>query len=496
MSRDWRPRLAALGLGLLALAAGAQEAPAPRINRHALIIGVGQYRADPARPVEALQGVGHDMASARAMAAALQVPASQITELRDGEATRERIEQAVRALAARTRPGDRVFVYWTGHGSRFFDPQAGGCVETLIPWDLQDFTYAQFASLLKPVGDKADKLFVVYDACHSGGVGGARPATRALGQGLGLQPKSSGFSAQCAQPTNVRSRGFAATASAAGMGLGDVLHIASSRPDELSFDSPATGGLATSSLRQCLLGGARDLDGSGAISGDELVQCAQDEIDRVMKGAQGLLPQHLTLAGNRGFVPAQFAAAPPGLPAPSPTASPAPPPPQARPIGPHALLEQVHAQRDHKRTLRVTTASTRLRIGRDGLDLLLQSPRDGHAYVAMAGSDGSLSLLFPNALDADNRIAAGQQLLLPRPAWRVTAGGPAGRDRLLVMVSDAPRDLAALQGGRAGPFLQPLLDSQGRARLQWLLGQQAGSCQAPPCSDAFASELIDLDEVP
>jgi hypothetical protein len=183
--------------------------------------------------------------------------------------------------------------------------------------------------------------------------------------------------------------------------------------------------------------------------------------------------------------------APTPAPVPAPVATPAP----VR-ATPGDILAQVHAQRDHKRSLKVTASAQRLRIDRDPLDLMLVSDRPGHVYVAMAGTDGaSMTLLFPNELDSDNRIAAGQQLWLPRPSWRVVAGGPPGLDRLLVMVTDGPRDWRALRGQRAGPFLAPLLDQRGRSQLQALLGQQAGPCVQGACSDAFASALLDVEEV-
>lgn len=484
------------------------DSPPARAGRHALIIGVGHYAADPARPVETLHGIGHDMRSARAMAALLQVPDSQITELRDSQATRAGVTRAIAALQARVQPGDHVFVYWSGHGSRYHDPQESACVETLIPHDLKDFTHREFARLLKPVSDKADKLFVVYDACHSGGAKQSAASRSLLGD---WRPKMSGVSEQCSQPSNVKTRSFSQAVTAAGMGLGDVVHIASSRPDEVSFDNPQSGGLATQSLLQCLRGQAKDLDGSGAITAEELVHCAQAKLEATLRPHPHLIPHHLTLAGNKQFVPNGFAQAPqlerPATPAPA--ATPAVPPPTSTATAPTPvtlappqasaadILSQLHAQRDHKRELRVASSRTQLRIGVDPLDVSITSAQDGYVYVAMAGSDGrALTLLFPNELDRDNRIVKGQNLLLPRPQWQLTAAGPAGRDRLLVMVSDGPRDMSALQAaGRDGPFARTLLDAHNRARVQWLLGSRAAGCSNPPCGDAFAAALLDLEEV-
>lgn len=478
-----------------ALAAGASavDVPPARAGRHALIIGVGQYQRDNARPVAPLAGVVHDMDSARAIAALLQVPAAHTVVLQDAQATRAGIEQALADLRARVQPGDRVFIYWSGHGSRYFDPQTQACVETLIPHDLKDISHREFAQRLRPIGDVADKLLVVYDACHSGGAGAA--ASRGWGS---YAPKVAGISAQCSLVSNVRQRGFEAAAGAAGLGLGDVVHIASSRPDELSFDSPASGGLATVSLRRCLQGEARDLDGSGAISAAEVAACAQTLMERTLADQPQLLPHHLTLAGNREFVPAWFArparlAQP--LPAATATATPSTVAVPPREPTPAELLAQLHAQRDAKRRVELVLDAPRLRIGADALGLAVRSSHAGHVHVLMAGSDGrSLTLLFPNALDRDNRIAAGQTLLLPRPAWRLTAGGPAGRDRLLVLVTDAAPDLAGLAGSAAGPFLQPALDLAGRGMLQRLFALGGSGGATAGRSDAFGAAWVDIDE--
>ena len=60
------------------------------------------------------------------------------------------------------------------------------------------------------------------------------------------------------------------------------------------------------------------------------------------------------------------------------------------------------------------------------------------------------TLLFPNALDAGNEIRAGETIALPRPRWQLTAGGPPGIDKLLVLVTEGPRDLPAVRGNQAG----------------------------------------------
>ncbi|MBX3636067.1 MAG: DUF4384 domain-containing protein [Rubrivivax sp.] len=568
---------AAVAAALLAATPARTQDPAvpePRNTRHALVIGIGEY-ADPAVP--ALKGVVHDMLSARRMARAMAVADERITVLRDHEATAERIRAEIAALQQRVADGDRVFVYFSGHGTRWYDEtvQRDACTEGLLAADGRAITNVEMGRLLAPLAQRADKMLVFYDACYSGGVAGAPFRTRSLRLGDELvTPKftRAGAPEFCAQPSNFRTRSLALVMQQAQALPQNVVHVAASRPDEVSFDSSAVGGFATVAWRDCLLGQARDLDGSGAITVDEITRCAQAKVTAALAGQPGILGQQLMVAGNPAFVPAWMgaafalpaaaaavampatAAAPatPAAPAPpstpsatavtaatlpavtapaSPALTPAPAPlpaitllalaPEsptalllappaapaataapASPVRPAAILAELHGQRDGQRGVAAAARQSRLRIGSDTLQLDVTPARDGYLYVALAGSDGrSLYLLYPNALDTDNRVRAGRRVTLPGPRWELVAGGPPGTETLLVMVSDAPRDLATLAQEPSGPFMRTLLDADGRARLQWVLGNGTpragcGRPGAPSCSDAFGSALLTVEAVP
>jgi hypothetical protein len=164
-------------------------------------------------------------------------------------------------------------------------------------------------------------------------------------------------------------------------------------------------------------------------------------------------------------------------------------------------------QRDAKRKVQVSLSKDQLKIGQDALDFSVQSDRAGYIYVAMAGSDNkSLYLLFPNDLDQNNKIEAGQKVQLPRPNWRVKAGGPEGRDNLLIFVADSPRDLTSLSASKTGPFVTSLNDANGRAALGALMSTSATvttqTCTSaatrrnnPLCSDAYGAVMVTVDEV-
>ncbi len=513
---------------LLAATALAQSTPAVRNTRHALVIGIGEY-LDPAVP--ALKGIAHDMVSAQRMAAAMAIPAGNIRVLRDQDATADRIRAEITALNARVADGDRVFVYYSGHGTRTFDEQVkqDGCTEGLLATDGQVLTNVEMGQRLAPLAKRADKMLVFYDACFSGGVAGAPFRTRSLNvAGATITPKftRAGAPAVCSQPSNFRTRSLALVMQQEQALPQNVVHVAASRPDEVSFDSSTQGGFATVGWRDCLLGQAKDLDGSGAITVDEVTRCAQAKVTAGLAGQPGILGQQMTVVGNGNFVPAWMGAAfaapavavgaattlpaaavatvapvlvPAVAAAPAPSHSPGAQP--ARVATPAEVLHELHQQRDGSRRVVATVRKQRLKIGSDALEMDITPARDGHLYVALAGSDGkSLYLLYPNDLATDNRVKAGQRMSLPGPGWDVVAAGPAGVETLLVMVADAPRDLQGLAQEKSGPFMKTLLDGEGRARLQWILSngtpaKDCGKTGAASCSDAFGAALLKVEAV-
>ncbi len=336
-----RMRLTAALCGL-ALAGAAAAQPAQRNTRHALIIAVGEY-ADPQIPT--LHGVKYDVDSARRMAQAMAVPASQITVLRDAQATADSIRAAVAALDKRVADGDRVFVYYSGHGTRWYDESVrrDGCTEGLLAHDGQALTNVEFSRMLAPIARRSDKMLVFYDACFSGGVAAQPFTTRSLRiGGASVVPKftRAGAPEMCSTPTNFRTRDLSQALQRSAALPENVVHVAASRPDEVSFDNPASGGMATTAWRDCLLGQARDLDGSGAVTVDEVTRCAQDGVTRALKGQPGITGQQMTVAGNKSFVPAWISAAFTSAPAAAPLSSPpsaavpTPPPLAAAPAQP------------------------------------------------------------------------------------------------------------------------------------------------------------------
>lgn len=486
----------ALASPLFALAQG--NVPA-RVGRHALIIAIGQYGP---KEIPMLEGVRFDVANARKMARAMAVPDANIAYLQDTQATAEAIREAITGLERRIATGDRVFIYYSGHGTRWLDASSpqNRCVEGLLASDGRPLSNQELGGMLKRLAQKTDKLFVFYDACFSGGVATAPFSTRSLQHnGRRLTPKFTpvGAPESCSKPSNFSTRSLALVMREQGNVPDNVVHIAAARPDEVSFDNPDQGGFATVAWSDCLFGEARDIDGSGAVTVSEVTQCAQNRLNKDLVTWPGITGQNMVIGGNADFVPGWIAAeAKPVVPGTATASAPAAaaPAPAAPPLSakPARVLEEIYMQRDAARSLRVDVPKSTLKIGVDAFELSVTANRDGYLYLVMAGSDNeSLYLLYPNALDGQNAIKAGETRRLPRSGWAFTAGGPVGEDSILVMLTDAPRDLSRLRAVKEGPFLKSLRDTQGNSLLQQtiVLSGQSGS-------DAFGAALVRIGEIP
>jgi hypothetical protein len=276
--------------------------------------------------------------------------------------------------------------------------------------------------------------------------------------------KSYSAGQNCVKPSNVLTRSLAAP-KAAGSGGGNFVHIAAARDSEVSLDQPGLGGVATQAWQACLAGAARDSDGSGGLSAEEIQACAQGRINDKLRNVQGFLPHHVSLTGNPAMVLSYAAkegvaavapvAAPalavPAVPA-APAAAAAVPAPAVIPSA-LAALQDIYNSRDDRRLVTLSSAKPVLKIGVDTVDFTLSSREGGYVYLLMVGSDGqTFDLLFPNRIDRNHQIEAGGTLRLPRASWQLSAGGPPGKNTLLAIVTDNPRDFSAAGLKPAGPF--------------------------------------------
>lgn len=536
-------RCALLRLAIIVLSALAGPITHAGEFKHALIIGIGQY--SEASQTSGLPGVPKDMENARKMARAMGVDNESIVELRDQRATKVNIIAELEKLRARVQSGDRVFIYYSGHGTRY--GTGGKCFEGLQTYSAGAFTEADvlseddLAKYTHPISLKADKIITFVDSCFSGGVLASK--ARSLVADLGIRSKYNPTSSECSVAVNDRStRSLTPGLVRLGTQSENFVQIAAANYNEVSWDFPQLGGLATHSLTRCLLGDAEDLDRSGAVSLEEVRQCAQQKVDEAMKPhtKYGRFSSTIQVRGSRNLIVVQEPPSPvspeqntkpssqesppkgEGIPAEAPNQlavslqSQAPPPPvpvssganpslvtidtaperQAERVSASiATLRDIYEQRNGRLKIEVS-APKQLTIGKDPLKVSVLSNTEGYLYAVMLGSDAtSFYLLFPNKLDLDNKIRANIPFTLPRPGWSIKAGGPEGTNQILFVVSQSPRDqeiFPADSGSSGGPFTFSMTDLAARKRLiDFFIGKGIQGQNGQ-----IAASLISIKEVP
>jgi hypothetical protein len=498
-------RVCCAGLASAAIAAHAAGVQAPLLpSNHALIITVSEYQRSP------LPGVLTDRKLATELATRFGVPPQNIVQLSEQEVTREGLKQAFAAMSESIMPGDKLYVYFSGHGARSLNKATGQCTESIVMQDMHVVTNAEFAGMVKPLSAKADKTVVMLDSCHSGGVANAAN-TRALASPAAAQrPK---FSAEASSPQCALAVNLGSFSMNRGADLNTTDHnlviLAASRNNEVAWDT-SKGGALTYNFSQCLGGTATDTDHSGSLSMQELTDCVQARLDKTQEDTA---LQHATLVGNTRLVPA-FSDTEQSMP-PAHGAQPATgaPPAPAAPIDTLATLNDIYNQRDDRWQVEAKLDQPTLKIG-SNLNVTVRSPRDGFLYLFYQGSQpDSFYLLFPNQLDSVNAISANQELKLPRSDWSVTALGPRGTDHLLVMVTETARDFSALAlpaeyVSQAGPFEKIQRTPQAVARIGQIATLSAATskpaCQniasrdlgvARKCSNVFGASLVSVEEI-
>jgi hypothetical protein len=226
-------------------------------------------------------------------------------------------------------------------------------------------------------------------------------------------------------------------------------------------------------------------------------------IGAVVLGAAGLFA-YVQLGHRPAPAPVPTAAAPTPPPAAGSPAAPASEPAAlykpAASFDPVAALDAIVAGANPARWVDVEVRDKHLKIGRDKFSFAIRSSHAGHVYIYTVGTEGNdFHLLFPNARDRNNRIAAGEVLRLPRASWPIKAFGPPGVDHFVVMVSSMPRDFGAAGLVDENPF--PVFPFVQAARLQAAYTGKtalfAGTpvCADTPCAADYGAAAFTIDEV-
>ncbi|WP_108646445.1 DUF4384 domain-containing protein [Polynucleobacter rarus] len=263
--------------------------------------------------VDPLIGTIHDVASAKKIAHALGIKDEDMIILRDSEATKSRIMQELSNLNKNAAEGGKVFIYFSGHGSNWLDMNTNQCQAGMLTNDMQYITNTELANATNRLLKVSDKTIVMLDACFSNGVIKGT-GSRSLSSNSNLKVKfarlnSKVTNAECNAPVNALipakvsgSRGFGDATSLGAIKENYVL-ISTAKENEASWDEPSSGGIGTQAVRDCLLGDAKDLNGSGGVSLEEIRACAQEKMNSKLRNQTNGSVSHLTISGNRTLIP-------------------------------------------------------------------------------------------------------------------------------------------------------------------------------------------------
>ncbi len=189
-------------------------------------------------------------------------PEAGIRLLINQQATSTAILNQIREwLISPTRPGDRVFLFYAGHGSQLPDDngdEEDGYDETLAPWDADPVSGEgqirddALEPLIKQLSGR--RTVCVFDCCHSGTISRGLPRLGAYPQGGGVRylPRPDQFQSLLA---NGGSRGYVVggpgsrdirpqdplLALAGGGALPGVVVISAAKPYQLAYPLPVEG---------------------------------------------------------------------------------------------------------------------------------------------------------------------------------------------------------------------------------------------------------------
>jgi len=474
------------------------SAPAWATN-HALIMGVENYPSSP------LHGVPKDRQSAREIAKSMGVPEENIVERSDTELTLIGLRNTLKEFQKKIRAGDRVFIYYSGHGTSSIG-KGGECEQGIVAQDLGVLSKDEFHEYIKPIRNQTSKTVVFLDTCFSGGmVLNAKGAERSFGedeqQPKFWQPKQGATSATCNKASNYAkaTRDFFDVQTA--QITPNYYMLGAAGPDEYAIDGgPARGSYATTAFLECLKpDSGADKNRDGIISLEEARICAQNRVSSRIHPP--FLRQTLTVGDGAGggATPVAFGASTLSNSTGSTVSS-------SPIINSIELLSTIHRNADQMHTVTLRSLKSTYKIGQDYLELEINSSKGGYLTLLSVGSSGRIFQLFPNAIDSNNRIEANSTVHLPRPEWRVPAGGPAGTDRFLAVVSGAPDIFANLGVPVAGRFKAIDGTSANAKDIVERLIMPSVECKTSsvrdfaspelnPCASSYGAGLVDVMEV-
>ncbi len=411
------------------LASPALSTPAAAAQT-ALLIGIGAYEN-----ISQLSGPVNDVRRMKDfLIAHLGFRENEITTITDGQATYRGLQQTMQqVLVDGTSPGDRVLVYYSGHGGQVPDhdgDEDDQLDETLVSVDAyadrdeghNQFTDDEFGALLGQIEDRI--VTVIIDACHSGTITRGMSAPRTMAQAVPRTPirfagtvTRGAVEAHRAEESYIRSTPNRHVWSAAAA-------------FQYSWESGGLGLFTTYFIEGA---GERlaDANNNGMVSNAELIDYARGK-------AEAWCSQTPVCANlNLGFTPV--------LEAPSDAMANAIVPVGQTSEDPTDVIVQSN---DAGVTIDVLPSSS-VNLG-ENIWFRVSSQRPGWLVLLDINADGEVTQLIPNDIMTEeginHRIEPGQHVTIPEipSPLQFTASEPVGEGTLMAIVTEDNVDLGQL----------------------------------------------------
>ena len=393
----------ALGLATCASVASAES--------RALLIGVGEYQ----NPNANLPGIDLDIDIARKLAGQLGYRDSQITVLSNQDVTRENILREFNAMAQSVTGNDKVFIYYSGHGTQIPDTdgdEKDGYDEALTLYNLgygEDqgvLIDDEINDLLRSLPSKNTTLMV--DSCCSGtAVKSLQLDQKAFPQGTSFIVKS----AACPAAGSSRAFGVAEADT-----LDNIIYLSAAQDTQASL-ATNRGSVFTLAVQDAFREGTD-------LSPRQVLQKADAFIAQRVPADKRFNPN---LVGDRDLFDSRALFV---------VDSSAPTPGSDRPSALGAYTDLVQ---DASGPVSVSTGKRSYREGEE-LTVSVDMPFDGYLNLVAIDSKDQPVLLFPNNWSRQNDIRQGK-LRLPFNQFRWPAQPPHCDTYLLAVVTRQPLNL-------------------------------------------------------
>ncbi len=498
--RTCRTFVTALGLIAGAMTASSALSTAAEAGQRALLIGIGAYQnirplVGPPRDLQRMERFLIDHMGYRK---------DEIAVLKDSQATRKNLLRTMNSWLVRaTKAGDRVVIYYSGHGSQLPDnnnDEKDGLDETLSPIDTtkkgeNQITDDEFGAILAKMSDR--ELTVIIDSCHSGTISrGAIEDAEATSQDTArtfipdLSTRSSGPTAD---------QVAAHRGEASFLKSGNKVRIwSAASANQFSWDT-LDGGIFTRNFINGVGKKAADKNGNGTVTHAELIAYLRTEATEYCKtnprcsqlGFTPTLETHPS-ALARAIVPVsteETASTEDTTTESKPEAS-AETTTELSESAAAAVADVLVQSNDADVVIELTPGRT-LKLGQE-FRISVTSKRKGKLILLDVNSKGQVTQLIPNDIMAQNGkdrdIVPGRKITIPDDyyGFAFAAGEPLGEGKLLAIVTeddvplgqllDANRAIAVVPNSEefvselASNLLQVHSQGEKNRAVRWSLG--------------------------